>query len=59
MSFLAQKAQGKVRSTPYLLNKADEIRERGIVLLSAEKPTGKTVFSETGWGSSLLLTVSI
>ena len=40
------KGSGKSALYTLLLNNADKLRERGIALLSAEKPTGKTVFSD-------------
>lgn len=38
------KGSGKSALYTLLLNNADKLRKGGIVLLSAEKPTGKTVF---------------
>jgi hypothetical protein len=40
------KGSGKSALYTLLLNNADRLRAKGIVLLSAEKPTGKTVFSD-------------
>lgn len=40
------KGSGKSALYTLLLNNADKLRKGGIVLLSAEKPTGKTVFSD-------------
>jgi hypothetical protein len=40
------KGAGKSALYTLLLNKKDDLYERDIFLISAEKPTGKTVFSD-------------
>ncbi|CAI1791120.1 hypothetical protein PTR34_21315 [Serratia nevei] len=40
------KGSGKSALYTLLLSRADEFKKNGIILISAEKPTGKTVFSD-------------